>query len=106
MDTEYIKTLVSNPWIVLATLIIGILGFPVGILGVYLTVRAWKRKTPKILKRSSNLVEGLSDRMSKVKILFNNAEVTNLTITKIAFWNAGNETISRDDITVAEPLII
>lgn len=44
--------------------------------------------------------------LNKMEILFNNENIPNLTITKIAFWNSGNTVICENDIVQVCPFQI
>lgn len=94
----------ENPWLALIGFIIGILGL---VFGFYFYMKSNKTKLPCYSGRSYNVVEGLGSVLEPLKILYSGQEIKNLTITKIAFWNAGKDTIDYiKDIAPANPLII
>lgn len=44
--------------------------------------------------------------LNKIEILFNNENIPDLSITKIAFWNSGNIAIDENDIVKVSPYFI
>jgi hypothetical protein len=48
-------------------------------------------------------VSGYAAQLSALEITYASRKIENLTISKLLFWNAGAETISRTD---TEPLLI
>ena len=67
---------------------------------------AKKEKKPVYTVQSSNLIRGFESKLSKLAITYGCKEINNLTVSKFAFWNEGNETINQKDIIPAEPLSI
>jgi hypothetical protein len=53
---------------------------------------------------STSLIKGYSSLFEKLKIQYGGQRIENLTVSKIVFWNNGNETIDYADIAV--PLFI
>jgi hypothetical protein len=94
----------TNNWGNLA----GVVGVLLAILGVYLTVRSWKRKAPTYVIRSNNVFKGLENTIPDVEVKFPGygQPVTSITITKIGFWNAGTETIKKNDVVKDDPIMI
>lgn len=79
-------------------LIIIIIGIGLGILIYYFR---FYRKRVFYCTTSFNLVKTNSTHYTdsnKLKILFGNNEISDLTVTHIAFWNGGKETINKSDI--------
>lgn len=86
------------------------LAFYVGIFGILLAIRSyfvpWKRKQPCFSITSNNLISDFTSQLKPLKITFSNKKIENLTVTKIAFWNAGRQTIDNSDIPENEQITI
>jgi len=86
---------------------LGIAGILIGaILSYYFYRKSIRIKEPVWSIRSYNLVQGLSSKLSGVDVTYNGESVHNLTITKLMFWNAGEETLNAADIKTSDPLRI
>jgi hypothetical protein len=86
----------------------GVVGVVLAILGVYLTIKSWKRKIPTFVIRSNNVFKGLEKTIPDVEVKFPGygQPVTSVTITKIGFWNPGNETIKKNEVVKDDPIMI
>lgn len=78
-----------------------IIGFSVaaffGLLSIYFYFRPRATKIPLYSKRSVNVIGVLPTTFPKLKAIYNNDPIPCLTVTKLAFWNAGSGTIDRGD---------
>lgn len=63
-------------------------------------------KQPMFSIRSAHLIRNVAGQQSDLDIRFAGEPITNLTATKIAFWNNGRETIDGRDIAQTEPLAV
>lgn len=63
-------------------------------------------RKPKFFVWSFNLIKDASKKLKKLEVIYSKKKIENLTVTKIAFWNDGKETIRKDDIPQAAPLKI
>lgn len=90
-------------WLSAASLAIAVLSVA---LAVIFYVKGKKAKRPCYAMRSINLVRDLVGKVEALEMFYSGQRIENLTVTKIAFWNGGRETIYRQDIASAEPLII
>jgi hypothetical protein len=85
-------------------------GIAIGLVGIAAAVfygrRSRRVKQPVYIVKSNNLVENLESKVDGVAITFKGNPVRTLTVSKIAFWNAGNETIDASDISDNDPLRI
>jgi hypothetical protein len=76
-----------------------IVGILAGVIASYnYYKRALRDREPTALLRSNNLIEGNTSKFENLKIEYKGHEVKNLTVSKLAFWNNGKQTIKRDDI--------
>lgn len=102
---EHIKELIAsnNELLTLGGLIIGLSGI---ILAIYFFVKSKKIKKKYYQLKSFNLIhESVSD-LPDLEVKYKGNVVNNLTITKIAIWNSGNQTINKQDIVDLDPLRI
>jgi hypothetical protein len=58
------------------------------------------------MEKANNLIQDNVSKFSGVEITYKNRKVMSLTISKIVFWNSGQETISRNDLVKLNPLQI
>lgn len=93
----------TNPYLNLVSLLLAILGI---IFTIYFYFKSQKSKMPIYAVRTINLVKEKIQKIETVQILYSGEEVINLSISKIAFWNDGKETINASDIAVNNPLKI
>jgi hypothetical protein len=85
-------------------------GFLIGIFGIIAAIIIWqlsiKNKKPVYTIKSFTIIHDFKSAMPNLSIKYKNTEVKNLTISKLAFWNEGRETINKEDISKADPLKI
>lgn len=67
-------------------------------LSIFFFVRGRKVKKPYYEIKSWNIVKNFNGMFESVKILREGEPVQNVTVSKVAFWNAGREPINRDDV--------
>jgi hypothetical protein len=86
--------------------VIGVVGTVLTAIGLYLSFKGWKLKRPTYVICSNNIFAGLEHTIPEVEVKFPGygSPVKALTVTKIAFWNAGTETINRQDVVKDNPL--
>lgn len=90
---DFIK--VAMPYAIAA-----IIGFVTSLI-FYLPTRKSKKLAWSIL--NTNLVQDFSSRLEGLEIRYDGDKVSNLSTAKIAVWNAGTETIRKDDIVSVNP---
>ena len=101
--SQSIELIVADPWFALLSFLIAIIGV---ITAVFYYYRGKKVKSPCYAIRSFNIAKDLVSKIESLEMLYDGKPIKNLTVTKIAFWNAGRDTINREDIPTTEPLII
>jgi hypothetical protein len=101
--SQWVDFLGTNPLLGVASFIIAIIGI---VLAVIFYLKSKKIKSPYYAIRSINLIKDLISKIESLEMLFRGKPIKNLTVTKIAFWNAGNDTINYQDIPHTEPLTI
>jgi hypothetical protein len=86
---------------------IGVAGIIIGVIASYYFYRkSLRNKEPSWAIRSNNIVQGFSNKIESLKVVYNDVLVENLTISKVLFWNEGAETIHRRDIETINKLRI
>ena len=98
--SEYFALIISSQIFQLSLAIIGI------ILAPFFYLKGKKEKKPTFQIRSFNLVKEFSKKVTNIELLYSGENIENLTITKVIFWNRGNEPIRKEDIAVADPIKI
>lgn len=90
--------------------ILGLLGLFIGLLGIVLGfvlyLKSRRIKKHRYAIQSTNLVKNYVSRLDGVEITYHQKKISNLTVTKIAIWNDGNETIDRNDVASSDPVTI
>lgn len=88
--------------------VITIGGFALGIIGVVLAIffyaRSKKERVPCFESSSSTLIEGLHKTLDGLQLHYKGTPQERITVTKLAFWNAGKETIDKRDLVEADPV--
>lgn len=101
MDTSTINTLASNPWITLGGFIIGALGL---VLAIVFYFKSKKDRIPCYVVSSNTLIEGIDKALDGLQLLYKGQPQSRISVTKIAIWNDGRETIDRNDFVLANPV--
>ena len=65
-----------------------------------------KVKEPTYLFTSDNLVAGLASQYSGLAVTFAGQTIESVSVTKLAFWNSGRETIERGDVPPDAQLVV
>jgi hypothetical protein len=85
----------------LASIVTGIIGIIAG----FIIARRSQRvnKAPCWTITTTNLIEDYSAALDGLKVTFNDNDVKDLSVSRIAFWNAGTASIDYEDVTSDEP---
>lgn len=93
----------QNPWLnvlfILLTLISIFLSF-------WFYFKSKKSKKPTYALRTFNLIKEKINKIDSVEIQYHNNRIDNLSISKLAIWNNGKETISSTDVSQNDPFLI
>ncbi|MFA5031578.1 MAG: hypothetical protein WC614_01030 [bacterium] len=92
----------KNPVINGISFLIGFVGF---VLAIIFYIKSKKLKKPIYWMKTFELLKG-EEKFSKMSILYEGAKVNTVSLTKVVFFNAGNETIDSGDIAQNDPLRI
>jgi hypothetical protein len=102
--TESIASIVVNsPYIGISSLIIGII---IAIVGIWISFFIRRIKSPVYSVVSYNLIINYVPKLSDVSIKYKDQDIRNLSVSRIAFWNRGKDTINKSDIIDVDPLKI
>lgn len=71
---------------------------------VFFYIKSKKNKKPTYILRTVNLIREKIQKIDRVNVLFDGNTVKNLSITKIAFWNDGKDTIDKADVSKKNPI--
>jgi hypothetical protein len=93
----------NNPLITLLSLALAVVSI---VLACVFFHKSRRIKEPCWAVRSINLIKGYSARLRDLDVLFRGERVENLSISRIAFWNHGSDTINAADIPTKSPLQI
>lgn len=104
MQFQYvIESISKNPWLVIISFVLTVLSI---VMAIVFYLKSRKYKKVKVVHRTINLLRKNSEKIDGLEIRYQGLNTPNISITKIAFWNCGNETINGSDITISSPLII
>lgn len=82
-------------------LVIAVAGIVIGVVTSYIFYRIQKRRRELCWSiDSTSLIKGYSSLFEKLEIQYGGQKIENLTVSKIVFWNNGNETIDGKDIAI------
>lgn len=96
-----LQSLAHNP-------IIAIGGFALGVIGIVLAVifyaRSKRDRVPCFEVNSNTIIEGLHKALDGLQLHYKGTPQERITVTKLAFWNAGRETIDKRDLVETDPI--
>lgn len=96
-----IDSIATNPYIALGGLALAIVSI---LLAVYFYIKSKKEKIPCFEESNNTLIEGLSKSLDRLEIHYKNTIQERITVTKLAFWNAGRDTIDRNNLVHSDPV--
>lgn len=92
---EFLKSLPTNPWIFIFLASMTILMCIFGFASYFKNKRI---KQPKCVLGSKNIIKDFSSKINKLEITYDRNKIQTLTVTKLAFWNQGKDTINYSDV--------
>lgn len=93
----------TNPWLSIISFVIAVMGVA---LAIVFYIKGKRVKLPYYAIRSANIVSDFGSWMKPLEMRYSSQLIENLTVTKMAFWNAGRDTIDHQDIARADPLTL
>jgi len=102
---EFVEWLAKNPWLVVTSYVIGILGV---VLAVVFYYKSRKVKSPLYASKTTNIISArdLAKNARGLEIFFRGEGVENLSVTRVAFWNGGSDTINYSDVPSSDPIVV
>jgi hypothetical protein len=89
-----------NPWLTIILALTTVLGF---VLMIVFYMKGKRERKPYYDIISFNLVQGLVNRVDSLEMFYSGELIENLTVTRVALWNGGRETINDRDIVSIDP---
>jgi len=96
-----LESLANNPFVTVGSFALAVLGI---VLAIIFYVRSKRDKTPCFEKSSNTIIEGLHQSLDGLEVHYKGKAQERITVTKVAFWNDGKETIDRSDLIEKDPL--
>jgi hypothetical protein len=93
--------IITNPWVGFAGTLFGIVGV---LVSVVIFFRTRRYQQPAYFISSIHWYDGSVVPHNDIKLTFRGKEIPRFTITYLAFWNAGNQTIREEDFVSSSPL--
>jgi hypothetical protein len=91
--------LTQNPWVKLISIFGAFVAFPSFFLAIYFYLKGKTKKSIKYISRYDTLInEGIDQKVIGLSISISNKQIKRLTVSRIAFWNNGNKTLTYNDI--------
>lgn len=100
---DNLKELLSKAWL---NGLFGLFGGLIGVVGIVLFVATRTRSRIAAQINSLELVGGNSVLPDEIEFLFRGTKVPKVTLSRIAVWNSGNQTLTGDQIVDGDPLLI
>lgn len=93
--TDILDFINKNPWLNILFIILTLISI---FLSIWFYIKSKRTRKPTYCVRTFNLVRDKINKIDSVNILYQGEKIDNLSISKIAIWNGGKETISQSDI--------
>ena len=110
METVFLSNYAGYIWGIESDVFYNILATLLGVLGILLSVyfyrKSKKNKAPTYIVRTINLMTKKVKNISTLQVLYSGENVGNLSVTKVALWNAGKETVDQSDVAKISPMKI
>lgn len=81
-----------------------LVGFLVGLLGIYLHLRDRKYARLSYATVNFNLVQDYVERIPNLQVAYAGKRVLSITVSRIAFWNSGTDILNGSNIAPGDPL--
>lgn len=94
---------ISVNWSFVVGIVIAFLSI---IISIVIYIRSKRIKNPIYATRTYNLIQEKIQKIKDVNITYKNNDINNFSISRVAIWNSGKETINRVDIASGDKLRI
>jgi hypothetical protein len=81
-------------------------GTVIGVAGIVLALVFAKWRSMRFSVYGTTVVEEYKSRLKGLSVVYKGKEAETLSVTRLAFWNSGNDTISHNDISKINPLCV
>lgn len=98
-----IEEIVNNPILQFVVIVIAFVGLP---LAIYSVVKGPSKRCFSCYVESINLIRQNRTKFKKIKVMFDDKEVENISITNFTLWNSGKLEIRKDDLAKGKELKI
>ncbi len=98
-----LETLQNSPYAWAALSLITVISL---ILAIYFGISSKKVKRFYYFKKTNKLVSFNSNKPSSLHLFYDDTEIQDVSVTRIAVWNSGNDVINAEDLVESEPLSI
>lgn len=85
---------------------VGAGGLIIGLIGTIVAIKSRKRRAFLYSLRGNTIIEDYKTNLNNLAVLYQGKEIPNLSVCRLAFWNAGNDPIGGSDISVIDPLLV
>jgi hypothetical protein len=100
---QLIHTLYTNPWFGVLASFCTIFSF---LLAFYFYKRSRRTRALVCVTTSTHIIDDAIGCIPRLTVLYDGVPVNHLTITTLAFWNAGSETIDERNLVKTKPLCL
>jgi hypothetical protein len=83
-----------------------IVGLGIGLFGLVIAARGRRIRAPRYAVRSYSIVDDFLARVPDAALLYRGQPVRALSLAFVAFWNGGRETMRREDVAQADPIVL
>jgi len=87
--------------------LVAVAGIVIGaLIATFFYYKSRKSKKPRFEIKSYNIIRDFEAQTVPLEIRFSGVEVENVTVSKIAFWNAGDETMKGSEVASTDPVTV
>jgi len=96
---NFANLLTQDPLVKLISIFGAFVAFPSLFLAIYFYLKGKIKKSIKYISRYDTLInEGIDQKVIGLSISISNKQIKKLAVSRIAFWNNGNKTLTYNDI--------
>jgi hypothetical protein len=103
MTRELLQRILQSPWWGVLSLVLAAVGL---LLALIFYRKGKKERKPRYSVASRTLISGSASGLDQLEIFVKGVLQERVTVSKVAFWNAGGETIRSADIVTKAPIEI
>ncbi|MCA8296306.1 hypothetical protein LGN19_21140 [Burkholderia sp. AU30198] len=103
MNEVIVQKIITNPWVVLAIAIVGVISLVSSIIFYF---KAKRDKEPMYGVKTKVLIEKVNSALEGLELRYKGVAQDRICVTNLVFWNKGRSTINGADIAKSDPLRI